>query len=76
MKIPLSRWTLYTAVLVLYVLHNDLWLWNNPRLILGMPVGLLYHIGYCLAAAVLMTLLVTYAWPAHLDVEEQGEGQS
>ena len=76
MKIPSLRWTLYTAVIVLYVLHNDLWLWNNPRLILGMPVGLLYHVGFCVAAAVLMTLLVNYAWPAHLDIDEQGEGQA
>ena len=41
-----------------YLLHNDLWLWHDPRLVLGLPVGLLYHLAYCLVAAALMALLL------------------
>ena len=41
-----------------YLLHNDLWLWHDPRLVLGLPVGLVYHLAYCLAAAALMGLLL------------------
>ena len=61
------RWPLYAALLVLYVLHNDIWLWNDARLVFGLPVGLVYHIGFSLATAAVLTLLVLKAWPDHLD---------
>lgn len=41
-----------------YLLHSDLWLWHDPRLLLGLPVGLVYHLAYCLATAALMGLLL------------------
>ncbi len=57
---------LYAALAVLFVLHQDLWLWNDGRVVLGLPVGLTYHVLYCLAAAAMMALLVKFAWPEHL----------
>ncbi len=57
----------WVAIVVAYLLHNDLWLWDDPRLFLGVPVGLAYHVGYCLAAAALMALVVRFAWPDGLD---------
>jgi hypothetical protein len=54
---------LYGALAVLYLLHNDLWLWNDPRLWLGLPAGLVYHLGFCVAASALLGLLVVFAWP-------------
>ena len=69
------RKVLYTALVLLYLLHNDLWLWNDASLVLGIPVGLFYHMLYCIAAAGMMVLLVKFAWPDHLDaVEERGAG--
>jgi hypothetical protein len=47
-----------------YLLHNDLWLWNEPRLVLGLPAGLVYHVAYCLGAAALMGLLLMLDPPA------------
>lgn len=64
---------LYGALFVLYWLHNDLWLWNDGSLVFGMPVGLVYHFGFCVAACVMMYLLVTYAWPDHLEVDDHKE---
>jgi Protein of unknown function (DUF3311) len=61
-----TRAALYAALVVLYLLHNDLWLWRDGRFVLGLPVGLTYHVGYCLAAAALFALLVRRAWPADL----------
>ena len=61
-----TRATLYAALVILYLLHNDLWLWHDGRFVLGLPVGLTYHVGYCLAAAALLALLVRRAWPADL----------
>ena len=69
MKIPVRSLLLYAALVVLYLLHNDLWLWNDSRLVLGLPAGLAYHIGFCIAASVVLTLLVIHAWPDHLDRE-------
>jgi hypothetical protein len=60
---------LYSLLALLYILHTDWWFWNDARLILNLPVGLLYHIAFCLVAAALMFLLVKFAWPAHLDLE-------
>jgi hypothetical protein len=59
------RFTLALAVLVLYALHQDVWLWRAARpLLLGfLPVGLVYHAAYCVAASLLMAALVRFAWP-------------
>ena len=62
------RLALYSATLFLYLLHNDLWLWDDPSMVLGLPVGLTYHVIFCLVAALLMVLLVRHAWPRHLEV--------
>lgn len=64
------RRLLYLGIFALYLLHNDLWLWHDSSIVLGLPVGLLYHIGFCFAAVVLMVLLVNYAWPTEFDAEE------
>jgi len=72
MKKTFPKWTLYLGLIVLYVLHNDLWLWNDRTLVFGLPIGLAYHFGFSIVTAVLMLLLVTYAWPKHLEVEAEG----
>ena len=70
------RWVLYLSLFILYLLHNDLWFWDNPSLILGMPVGLFYHALFCFAAGILMVLLVRHAWPKHLEASEEKGAQS
>jgi hypothetical protein len=64
---------LAAAVVAVYVLHQDVWLWRSARpLVLGfLPVGLFYHAVYTAAAALLMWLLVAHAWPR--DLEEEAE---
>ena len=49
---------LYFLLVLLFLLHNDFWLWGTPQLVFRVPVGLLYHIGYCVAATLLMAALV------------------
>ena len=66
----LGTTVLLIALVVLYLLHNDLWWWNDPSLVLGMPIGLTYHVLYCFAAAGLMALLVRFAWPQDLASED------
>ena len=50
---------------------DDIWWWEDRSLVLGMPIGLTYHIALCLAAALIMALLVRYTWPSELDVDAQ-----
>ena len=59
------RWAslVYAALAALYLLHNDLWLWNDSRLWLGLPAGLVYHIGFCVAASAVLGLTVVFVWP-------------
>lgn len=64
------RSVLYGLLLVLFVLHNDLWLWNDASTWLGLPAGLTYHVLYCVVTAGLMAVLVRYAWPAAEDAPD------
>ena len=73
MRKTLPRWILYIALAVLFLLHNDFWLWDNPKVVLGLPIGLLYHIGFCVAAAILMLLTIKHAFPSHLQDEDTDE---
>ncbi len=61
------RSLLYSALVLAFLLHNDLWLWNDARMLAGVPIGLAYHVGFCLAVALLMWLIVRFAWPRDLE---------
>ncbi len=69
MRKPVRSLLLYAALVVLFLLHNDLWLWNDASLVFGLPAGLAYHIGFSFATAIVLTLLVIHAWPEGLDQE-------
>jgi hypothetical protein len=71
MAAAMKGWLLALCVFVLYVLHQDVWFWRTARpLVFGfLPVGLAYHAGFSIAAALLMRLLVVKAWPSHLEPE-------
>jgi hypothetical protein len=66
----MKRILLVVAVVALYVLHQDIWFWRSSYLVFGfIPIGLFYHGMFSVAAALLMWLLVTFAWPSHLERE-------
>jgi hypothetical protein len=67
----MKRGLLVLLVLVVYALHQDVWLWTASRpLLFGfLPPGLAYHALYTLGCAALMALLCTVAWPRGLDAE-------
>ena len=61
---------LVVAVAALYILHQDIWFWRSSHLVFGfIPIGLFYHGLFSVAASLLMWLLVTFAWPSHLEHE-------
>jgi hypothetical protein len=58
-------------IAVVYVLHQDFWLWRTARpLVFGfLPIGLAYHAAYTLAISLLMLYLVRRHWPSHLETD-------
>ncbi len=67
----MPRIVLVLIVVALYVLHQDFWFWRTAHpLVFGfMPIGLFYQACFSVAASLVMWLLVTYAWPSHLESE-------
>jgi hypothetical protein len=63
------RFVVYGLLLLLYLLHTDVWYWNAPRIVLGLPIGVTYHLLYTLAVSGAFWLAVRYAWPDDLEVE-------
>ncbi len=76
MNSRIVQWALYTGLFVLYLLHNDLWFWNDSRLVLGLPIGLFYHVCFSIVTAVALYLLVKFTWPRHLEAESEKESAS
>lgn len=68
----MKHWFLALVVVVLYVLHQDIWFWRTAQpVVFGfLPIGLFYHICYTLAVVVVMWLLVRLAWPVELETTE------
>jgi hypothetical protein len=66
----MKKIALVLLVLAVYVLHQDFWNWKSTQLVGFLPVGLAYHAGYSVLCAIMMFVLVSFAWPEHLEVEE------
>lgn len=56
-------------MLGVFGLHQDVWNWTRLEpLVFGfLPAGLAYHAAYSILAAVLMAVLVRFAWPHDLE---------
>jgi hypothetical protein len=68
---------IFIVFVLLLLLHQDSWNWNNADLILGfMPVGLFYHACYSLVAAAFWGIVMKVAWPTELEEWAEGEADS
>jgi hypothetical protein len=61
-----SKWILILAP-ALVALHLNYWMWDEARLVLGLPANLLYHVVLSLVLSVVFVVLVRRAWPRYLD---------
>ncbi|MEM7698000.1 MAG: hypothetical protein AAF236_06310 [Verrucomicrobiota bacterium] len=62
------------AFVVLAILHQDVWNWDNANLVFGfVPVGLAYHAAYSIAAAIFWAFVSKFAWPSKLEAWADGE---
>ncbi len=59
----------FGLIVVLAIAHQDFWWWDDSdTLVFGvLPVGLAYHAGISVMAAILWALAVRFCWPAYLD---------
>ena len=64
------KYIIWLLVIVLIILHQDNWLWEDETLVFGfMPITLLYHACISVAATVTWFLAIQFAWPSDLDEE-------
>ena len=65
----LRKFSLSLLVIAVFLVHQDFWNWKNaePFVFGFLPVGLAYHAGYAVLAAIMMALLVKFAWPNDLE---------
>ena len=57
-----------TIFIVLAVLHQDFWNWDNANIVLGfLPATLAYHACYSLVAALFWFMVIKFAWPTALE---------
>lgn len=62
------RGFLIFLAILLGILHQDFWWWDNTTLLFGfLPIGLAYHALFSLLAAGLWALFVKYSWPEELE---------
>jgi hypothetical protein len=71
------RYFVWGLVLLLVILHQDNWFWNDERLAFGfLPTALAYHAGISVGAGITWYLATVFAWPDELEREalEDREG--
>ena len=62
-----KRLTLALIVL-LFILHQDFWLWDSQRIVWEvLPVGLVYHFTFSVAASVVWAIAMKTLWPSRWE---------
>ena len=66
------KWVATSWIVVLVVLHKDSWFWTDKTLVFGfLPIGLAYHAGYTILAAITMWAFTRLIWPKQLEELER-----
>ena len=61
----LLTWILITGLIVA---HHDFWNWHSDQILFGfMPIGLAYHVGISIAAALVWAFVCAFAWPQGVE---------
>ncbi|MEM8866309.1 MAG: DUF3311 domain-containing protein [Planctomycetota bacterium] len=64
----------WALVLLLVILHQDIWFWTDDTLVFGfMPVGLFYHACISVAASVTWFLATRHCWPNAVETDQPSE---
>ena len=64
------KFVVWGLVLLLVILHQDFWFWEDATLVFGfLPVVLAWHMGISLVAAFSWFLATLFCWPEELQSE-------
>lgn len=70
----MKKRAVYLAIVILGLLHQDFWFWDDPSLVFGfLPIGLAYHALYSVLAGLAWFFVLKYAWPGDLDTLSKGD---
>ncbi len=70
------KYLVWTLLVVLVVLHQDYWQWNDASLVFGfLPSSLVHHACISIAAALVWWLATQSCWPAGLNEIEPADVQ-
>jgi len=62
------RYSVWILIIILIILHQDNWLWEDERLIFGFfPIALLHHAVISVCAGLTWFLATRFAWPVDLE---------
>ncbi len=71
MSVQIKAWV-WVGVALLFVLHQDLWLWADASLWFGgLPAGLGYHALYSIVVSLFWLTVVRFAWPSSLEGDDE-----
>lgn len=54
-------------VCVAVVAFLNYWMWDDSRIVFGLPMNLLYHVVLSVCFAPIMAVVVRWAWPRYLS---------
>jgi hypothetical protein len=70
------RYLIGILLLLLLVLHQDNWFWEDDTLVFGfIPMGLFYHACISVAASITWFLATKFVWPGALSGGEEASQQ-
>lgn len=75
------KYLVWGLVILLLVIHQDFWYWDDPTLVFGfVPIGLFFHAMISIAASFTWFLATIFCWPSDLEQEtlaaQGGNGNS
>ena len=66
-----GKWIIIGLVILLIILHHDVWNWDNKEPVFGfMPMALLWQAGISIGAGATWFLATKIAWPEFDEDEE------
>jgi len=67
-KTSSGRSLVWLLFVVMFLVHQDFWWWDDSSLVLGfLPVGLAFHGLFSIGCSLLGWLAITKAWPTELE---------
>jgi hypothetical protein len=72
------KYLVFGLIVLLAILHQDFWWWDDSDTLVSgfLPIGLAYHAGVSIVAAVLWAMAVKYCWPHDAEVVEEESAEA